>query len=98
MVDAMRSHARGVGWPSGARRQPLADTRQTAHPGREIVASTIWACRSSGQDQMDVAELVPEVAALARRVVRAREEVGAGGGLEQHQVRGLGLVPAGEQA
>src|SRR5262245_54622751 len=47
---------------------------------------------------MQVAELVPEVAALDRSPVRAVEELGAGGGLEQLQVGRLSLVPTGEEA
>src|SRR3954454_24449481 len=52
----------------------------------------------SRQDQVQVAELVPAVAVLERSVVGTLEELGAGCGLEQLEVRGLRLVPAGEQA
>src|SRR3954463_15239047 len=51
----------------------------------------------SGKDEMAVAELVPEVALGDRLAVAAVEEPGARGGLEQAQVRRLGLVPAREQ-
>ena len=47
---------------------------------------------------MAVAELVPEVALAQRLGVAALEQLGAGGGLEQLQVRRLGLVPARDQA
>ena len=51
------------------------------------------------QDQVDVAELVPEVAARRGSPAYARlEQRAAGDGLEHAQVGGLRLVPAGEQA
>jgi cytochrome P450 len=52
---------------------------------------------ASRKDEVAVAELVPEVAAVERGGVRAGEQLGAGGRLEHPQVRRLGLVPAGDQ-
>src|SRR3712207_2579814 len=49
------------------------------------------------EDQVAVAELVPEVAGVERLGVAVLEQLGAGDGLEQLQVRGLGLVPARDQ-
>jgi hypothetical protein len=44
------------------------------------------ACLLLGQDQVAVAELVPEVAVVERGGVAALEQVRAGGGLEQAEV------------
>ena len=52
----------------------------------------------SRQHQVDVAELVPQVALGQRRGVGALEQLAAGDRLEHRQVRRLGLVPSGEQA
>ena len=54
--------------------------------------------RSGSEDQVAVAELVPEVARgrAPRRSERAQQRR-AGDRLEQLQVGGLGLVPAGDQ-
>ena len=51
----------------------------------------------SWQDQVAVAELVPQVAVLERCLVGALEQVVAGDRLEHLQMRRLGLVPAGDQ-
>ena len=47
---------------------------------------------------MQVAELVPEVAGLQRGGVGALDQPPAGDGVQHVEVRGLGLVPAGDQA
>jgi hypothetical protein len=47
---------------------------------------------------MEVAELVPQVAALDGGAVGASKQLGACCGLEQLEVRGRALVPAGEEA
>src|SRR5215218_6958302 len=46
---------------------------------------------------MQVAELVPKIAALDRSPVRTLEKLSPRSGLEQLQVRRLALVPTGEQ-
>src|SRR5437899_289432 len=50
----------------------------------------------SRQDEVDVAELVPEITVSERSAVRAFAKLRAGDCVEQLQVRRLGLVPAGE--
>src|SRR3954447_24115782 len=52
----------------------------------------------SRQDEVHVAELVPEVAAQERRLVRALDQRLAAECAQQVEMGGLGLVPAGEQA
>src|SRR5487761_1116893 len=51
----------------------------------------------SGEQQVDVSELVPEVSLGQAGPVGRLEHVAAGDGLEHHEVRRLGLVPAGQQ-
>ena len=54
--------------------------------------------RRSRQDQMDVAELVPQVTLLQGRSVRPFEQGPAGDGLQHGQVGRLGFVPTGQEA
>ena len=65
---------------------------------QELLARGSLSVTTSRQDQVQVAELVPEVAALVRCPVGASEELGPRRRLEQLEVRRLGLVPAREQA
>src|SRR3954452_18381182 len=50
-----------------------------------------------GQDQVAVAELVPEVPARERLAVAGGQQGGPGDGLGHEEVRRLGLMPAGDE-
>jgi hypothetical protein len=80
-------------------RGPLAPHKLLPKP---LVGPLSAACNTpkglSGQDQVQVAELVPEVPVLERDPVGALAESETSCGLEQLEVRRLALVPAGEQA
>jgi hypothetical protein len=49
------------------------------------------------QEQAGVAELVPAVSGGQRGRVGALDQVRTGQGLKQQQMRGVGLVPAGDE-
>ena len=51
----------------------------------------------SGEDQVTVAEFVPEIAVLQRACVAVLHESCSGDGFEDLEVGGLRLVPAGQQ-
>ena len=75
--------------------------RQVWRAADGSVVNTIKPARAQPrlrQDEVHVAELVPEVAAPERGRVGALDERAPGDRLEHVQVRGLGLVPAGQQA
>src|SRR5438270_9813014 len=52
----------------------------------------------SRKDQVQVAELVPQVSPVEGSLVGVLQEPAAGDGFEDQQVGGVRLVPAGEQA
>ena len=84
-------------WPGGA--VLLEDGSDPQADRACSTTSPAQSCTSrSGQHEVAVAELVPQVPARQRRVVGAREQLRTRGRLEHLQVRRLGLVPAGDQA
>src|SRR6185437_3082191 len=70
-----------------------------AHRGRVCAGLPCPAVyEGSRQQQVEVAELVPEVAAGGRGGVAALDDVAAGDRADEVDVGGLGRVPAGQDA
>jgi hypothetical protein len=80
----LRTSARAmVASTPSEQRRALRDAGSPAGNARPLKRSAPGVSR---EDQVQVAELVPEVAVLERRPVGTLEELAAGGGLEQGEV------------